>query len=174
MAGQLPPLLRWSAQEVFWMWGRIARVVRSSVRRLFPSPSIDEMMAAAIERHRNYGSVIGPNTKLYGQLDGVNPHLISIGDYCVIGVQSAVLTHCPIRGARPVVIGDYVWIGFNALVLPGVTIADGCVIGAGSVVTHDIPAGVIAAGCPARVLRSLSEAEKESLISRLRSGDPMR
>jgi acetyltransferase-like isoleucine patch superfamily enzyme len=53
----------------------------------------------------------------------------------------------------PVVIGSDCWLGAGVIVLPGVTVGDGTVVGAGSVVTGDLPAGVIAAGVPARVLR---------------------
>ena len=61
-----------------------------------------------------------------------------------------------IESAHPVVIGDNVWIGGGAIILPGVTIGENSVIGAGSVVTHDIPANVVAAGNPCRILRELS------------------
>ena len=54
----------------------------------------------------------------------------------------------------PIVIGDHVWIGTNAIVLKGVTIGDGAVIAAGAVVTRDVPAHSLAAGVPARVIRS--------------------
>ena len=54
--------------------------------------------------------------------------------------------------ARPITVGDNVWIGGNVSVLPGVTIGSGAVIGAGSVVTHDIPAGMVAVGNPCRPL----------------------
>jgi maltose O-acetyltransferase len=57
--------------------------------------------------------------------------------------------------ASPITIGHNVWIGGNAIVLPGVTIGDNSVIGAGSVVTKDIPANVVAAGNPCRIIRSL-------------------
>jgi len=57
--------------------------------------------------------------------------------------------------ARPISIGEDVWIGGGAIVCPGVTIGSRSVIGAGSVVTKDIPQGVIAAGNPCRVLRSI-------------------
>ena len=57
--------------------------------------------------------------------------------------------------AKPVRIGDDVWIGGNVTILPGVTIGDRAVIGAGSVVTEDIPADSVAVGVPARVVKGL-------------------
>lgn len=62
--------------------------------------------------------------------------------------------------ALPITIGNNVWIGAQVCVLPGMTIGDDSVIGAGSVVTKDIPAGVLAAGNPCRVIREISEADK--------------
>ena len=59
----------------------------------------------------------------------------------------------------PVKIGNDVWVGGNSVILPGVTIGDGTVIGAGSVVTKDIPSGVIAAGNPCRVIRKITQAD---------------
>ena len=61
--------------------------------------------------------------------------------------------------ARPVTIGDDCWFGANVTVCPGVTIGSGCVIGAGSVIIRDVPAGCFAAGVPARVIRTITEAE---------------
>ncbi|MCC3158375.1 sugar O-acetyltransferase [Hymenobacter sp. 15J16-1T3B] len=61
--------------------------------------------------------------------------------------------------ARPIVIGDRAWLGAGVIVLPGVRIGAGSTIGAGSVVTRDIPAGVVAAGNPCRVLRELPPEE---------------
>lgn len=60
-----------------------------------------------------------------------------------------------------ITIGDNVWIGGNSVICPGVTIGDNCVIGAGSVVTKDIPAWSVAAGNPCRVLRRITEADRE-------------
>ena len=61
--------------------------------------------------------------------------------------------------AKPVHIGNDCWFGSNVTVCPGVTIGDGCVIGAGSVVTRDIPANSFAAGVPCRVIRESTEAD---------------
>lgn len=61
--------------------------------------------------------------------------------------------------ARPVHIGNDCWFGANVTVCPGVTIGDNCVIGAGSVVTRDIPANSFAAGVPCRVIRPITEAD---------------
>lgn len=59
--------------------------------------------------------------------------------------------------ARPISVGNNVWFGANVTVLPGVTIGDNCVIGAGSVVNKDIPAGTMAAGNPCRVIKSINQ-----------------
>jgi acetyltransferase-like isoleucine patch superfamily enzyme len=61
---------------------------------------------------------------------------------------------------KPVIIGDNVWIGAHCLVLPGVTIGDGAVIGAGSIVTRSVPAGAVAYGSPARVARMINGADR--------------
>ncbi|SNR23869.1 sugar O-acetyltransferase [Blastococcus mobilis] len=90
---------------------------------------------------------------------------ITIGDDVQIGpnVQLLTPTH-PVdpeprrekwEAARPIVIGDNVWLGGGAVVLAGVTIGENTVVGAGAVVTRDLPANVVAVGNPARVVRSL-------------------
>lgn len=92
-------------------------------------------------------------------------HRITIGDEVQIapGVHLYTATH-PLEAkarrsgleyALPVVIGDGVWLGGGAIVCPGVTIGENTVVGAGSVVTRDLPANVVAAGNPCRVLRTL-------------------
>lgn len=62
--------------------------------------------------------------------------------------------------ALPITVGNHVWFGAGVTVLPGVTIGDNTVIGAGSVVTRDIPPNVIAVGNPCRVLRPITEEDK--------------
>ena len=61
----------------------------------------------------------------------------------------------------PVHIGRNCWIGAGAVIMPGVTICDNTVIGAGSIVTKDIPAGVVAVGNPCRVMREINDHDKE-------------
>lgn len=72
-----------------------------------------------------------------------------------------------IGSSKPITLEDNVWIGANATVCGGVTIGEGTIIGAGSVVTKDIPPGVIAGGNPCRVIRKITEAdilEKKMII----------
>lgn len=67
--------------------------------------------------------------------------------------------------ARPVTIGDNVWLASNVTVLPGVEIGSGSIIGAGSVVTRSIPSGVVAVGSPCRVLRPVTDADRVEVFS---------
>jgi maltose O-acetyltransferase len=69
----------------------------------------------------------------------------------------AELRRAKYEAAKPIVIGDNVWLGGGAIVLAGVTIGDNSVIGAGAVVTRDVPANVVAVGNPARVIRRIGE-----------------
>lgn len=110
---------------------------------------------------------IGPRSFVNYNLTALDVAKITIGADCQIGpnVQLLTPTH-PIEpgprrdkleAARPITIGDNVWLGGGVIVCPGVTIGDDSVIGAGAVVTRDIPAGVIAVGNPARVIRRIEE-----------------
>jgi acetyltransferase-like isoleucine patch superfamily enzyme len=73
--------------------------------------------------------------------------------------QHDVVRRMELPQSYPVVIEDHVWIGTKAVILPGVHIGSRAVIGAGSIVTKDIPARCVAAGNPARVLRRLTELD---------------
>ena len=86
-----------------------------------------------------------------GQIDSVNPHLVSVGDYAVLGAHSALLTHCPIKGAQSVSVGAYSYIAYGALILPGVSVGERCVIGGCR--RDPVPDATVVAGNPARVLR---------------------
>ena len=96
---------------------------------------------------------------------------VSIGNDCFLGPGVSIYTaghpvHPAARNTqfeygRPVSIGDNVWIGGASVICPGVTIGSNSVIGAGSVVTHDVPPWVVAAGNPCRALREITEADRE-------------
>ena len=96
---------------------------------------------------------------------------IFVGDYTMIGPNVTIATagHPILPELReknyqynmPVHIGNNCWLGAGVVVLPGVTIGDNTVIGAGSIVTKDIPANVVAVGNPCRVLRAINEHDKE-------------
>ena len=69
------------------------------------------------------------------------------------------------RDNAPIILGDRVWIGANCTILPGVTIGDKAVIGAGAVVAEDIPASCVAVGVPARVVRNFDSERPENNTS---------
>ncbi|MEU6438798.1 maltose acetyltransferase domain-containing protein [Streptomyces sp. NPDC047046] len=117
--------------------------------------------------HLDYGSHlrIGPRTFVNYGLTALDVADITIGADCQLGPHIQLLTPThplepePRRekweSARPITIGDNVWLGGGVLVLPGVTIGENSVVGAGSVVTKDIPPNTVAVGNPARVARTL-------------------
>lgn len=140
----------------------VQRVFRRSIE--VPHGEVDfSSFESQINFYRKCGTRIGEKVRLLGRIDGVNPNFVSIGDYSVVGADSALLTHCPIRGALPCQIGKFVYIGYGAIILPGVTVGDHSLIGAGAVVTKDVPEGSVVAGNPARVLRSLAQDEREKI-----------
>jgi maltose O-acetyltransferase len=86
-------------------------------------------------------TLLGPNVQIYTATHPMNHQQRASG----------------LEYAKPITIGEDVWIGGGAIICPGVTIGDRSVIGAGSVVTKDIPPDVFAAGNPCRVLRTLTD-----------------
>lgn len=115
----------------------------------------------------DYGTNISLGKKVFFNFNCVVLDVmpVIIGDYTLFGpaVQIYTATHPldaaerrrGLEAAKPITIGRDVWVGGGAIICPGVTIGDRSVIGAGSVVTKDIPADVIAAGNPCRVIRPL-------------------
>jgi maltose O-acetyltransferase len=87
---------------------------------------------------------------------------VSIGNNCSFSYRNMIITSThDINNfstviAKPVVIGNNCWITTNVTILPGVTIGDNCIIGAGSIVTSDIPSNVFAAGNPCKVIRQIN------------------
>lgn len=115
---------------------------------------------------------------------------ISIGDYCLISWNTVLMDTYraplspamrrsllqqmaghparrvePAEQACPIAIGNCVWIGFDSVVLPGVTIGDGAIVGARSVVTSDVPPYAVVAGNPARVIRQLDPKSSRRAVA---------
>lgn len=112
-----------------------------------------------------YNIKIGENFYANHNLIILDPASVEFGDNVFIGPNCSFYTpqhpiDAPTRNkgleyALPIKVGHNVWFGGNVTVLPGVTIGDNCVIGAGSVVTKNIPPNVVAAGNPCRVIREI-------------------
>ncbi|GFN22724.1 MAG: acyltransferase [Thermoanaerobacteraceae bacterium] len=93
---------------------------------------------------------------LMAMFDVLRPDLISIGENTIIGYNATILCHEFLPQEYrlgKVEIGSWVLIGANATILPGVRIGDGALVGAGAVVTQDVPPGAVVGGVPARPLR---------------------
>ena len=124
--------------------------------------------------HSNFGGHhvhLGKNVYANFNLTLVDDTHIYIGDCTMIGPNVTIATagHPVLPELRekgfqynvPVHIGRNCWLGAGVIVLPGVTIGDNTVIGAGSIVTKDIPANVVAVGNPCRVLREIGQKDRE-------------
>jgi acetyltransferase-like isoleucine patch superfamily enzyme len=167
--------------------------------------SLREELAARLRRAvdpvgqaRSLGVTVGENCRLISCDFGSEPYLVTIGDH-VSATEVSFVTHdgsvwvfrdewpdADVMG--PIVVGSNVFIGAGAMVMPGVTVGDNVVIGARSLVTTDIPPNCVAAGVPAKPLRSLSEykaslessvvptarldpqAKRRALLDRFRNG----
>lgn len=120
---------------------------------------------------REMGVKVGEGCQIYGypeDIFGSEPYLVSLGNHVEITSGVRFITHdggvwvlreqAPDMDVfGPIVVGNNVFIGFNVIILPGVTIGSNCVIGAGALVTKDVPSNVVVAGVPARVIESLDE-----------------
>ncbi|MCI8553555.1 MAG: sugar O-acetyltransferase [Clostridiales bacterium] len=124
--------------------------------------------------HANFGGShvhFGKNVYANFNLTCVDDTHIYVGDATMIGPNVTIATagHPILPELRekayqynaPVHIGRNCWLGAGAIILPGVTVGDHTVVGAGSVVTKDLPAGVVAVGNPCRILREINERDRE-------------
>lgn len=125
--------------------------------------------------HANWGGYhthLGNHVYANFNLTLVDDTHIYIGDNTMLGPNVVLATaghpilpqlrEAGLQFNLPVCIGRNCWLGAGVIVMPGVTIGDNTVIGAGSVVTHDIPANVVAVGSPCRVLRPIGERDRET------------
>ena len=124
--------------------------------------------------HSNWGGHhvhFGKNVYANFNLTLVDDTHIYVGDYTMLGPNVVIATagHPILPELReqgyqynaPVRIGKNCWLGAGVIVLPGITIGDNVVVGAGSVVTKDLPSGVVAVGNPCKILREIGEHDKE-------------
>ena len=124
--------------------------------------------------HSNWGGRhVFMGDSVYGNfnLTLVDDGPIHIGSHCMFGPNVTIATaghpveprlrRQAIQFNMPVHIGENVWIGAGAVIVPGVRIGDNSVIGAGSVVTRDIPPGVVAVGNPCRILREIGDRDRK-------------
>ena len=141
---------------------------RAILEELLGSIGEETVLRAPFYCDLGYQTHVGARTFANYGLVALDVARITIGDDVQIGpnVQLLTPTH-PLEpeprrakweAARPITIGDNVWLGGGVIVCPGVTIGADTVVGAGSVVTRDLPPGVLAVGSPARVIRSLAGA----------------
>lgn len=119
---------------------------------------------------------IGNNTYINYNCCFLDSEKVTIGDYVYMGPNCNIFTPChPIHHelrkekvteyALPVTVGSHSWIGGDVVITPGVTIGENCVIGAGSVVTKDIPDNSIAVGNPCKVIRQINDKDREYINS---------
>lgn len=116
---------------------------------------------------RSVGVSLGENNFIDSKFWSSEPYLITVGNNCQITSGVKFLTHGGgqvLRNNYPdfdsfgkVIIGDYVYIGANVLVMPGVTIGNNVLVAAGSIVTKSIPSNVVIAGNPARIVSTIDD-----------------
>ena len=99
---------------------------------------------------------VGKNFRNLGNIEPWNQDWVEIGDHCLLGGESKIILHGPIRPYKEnnkVIIGDLSWTGFRCLILPGTKIGRCCLVGATSLVFGDFPSYSIIAGNPAKAIR---------------------
>lgn len=121
--------------------------------------------------YRNlYKMKIGDDTKisLKAMLDKTNPKGINIDNFTMITAGVCILTHDFVNQVhKDTFVGKNCFIGMNSIIMPGVKIEDNVVVGAGSVVTKDLPSNTICAGNPARIIRSNVNIKKYGIIDKI-------
>lgn len=154
------------------------------IHELFPDIGEHSRLQGPISIHYGTHTKIGRNFFANFNLTIQDDTKVTIGDDCDFGPNVTIVTPVhplvaeermqmrkedgtvgPLCYAKQVHIGNRVWLGASVTICPGVMIGDDCVIGAGSVVTHDIPSGSLAYGVPCRVIRKITK-EKDSMANK--------
>lgn len=133
--------------------------------------------------HKMYAKKIGvnfgENCNFYGKISwGTEPWIITLGNRVFVTDQVRFVTHDggtlvfrdrfpSLEITKPIVVKNNVYIGTRAIIMPGVTIGENCIVGAGAVVTKDVPDNSVVAGVPARIIKTsdeyLEKLKRESL-----------
>lgn len=184
LAGQLynandPALtaLRLQARELCWEYERLrpseTEAQTELLRRLLGSMGVDVVILSPFRCDYGKNITVGSHFFANHGLTILDCAPVSFGEHVFIGPDCGFYTaghpldaerrNQGLEYARPIRVGDNVWLGGGVRVMPGVSIGAGCVIGAGSVVTRDIPPNLIAVGNPCRVLRPVSDADRQRL-----------
>ena len=143
------------------------------IKKLFHSVGENAWIESPFNCDYGYNITVGDNFYTNTNCTILDCAKVTIGNNVLIGPNVSLYTpnHAINADERkegyerslPINIGDNVWVGGSVTIVPGVTIGDNTIIGAGSVVTKDIPSNVIAAGVPCRVIRSITENDKIGL-----------
>ena len=122
---------------------------------------------------REAGVVMGNKNLIESRFWSTEPYLIKIGSYCQLTENTKIHTHDGALVARKeypdfdvfgkVVLGDRVYVGSGAMIMPGVTIGDNVLIAAGSIVTKSIPSNIVVAGNPAKFICTIEEYTEKNL-----------
>jgi len=150
---------------------RKLRIFLRSLRRRLELSRYDDFTIA--EFFRRQGARIGRDNRILIRSLGSEPWLISIGNHCTISTAVNLLTHDgatwvftdempSLQSFGPIRILDNCFIGSGAIILPGVRIGPNSVVGAGSIVTRDVPASTVVAGCPARTICDLAAYKRKA------------
>ena len=146
------------------------------LRRLFGAMGGNAWIESPFNCDYGYNITVGENFYANSNCTILDCAPVTIGDDVLLGPNVSLYTpnHAVdaqerkqgYERALPITIGDRVWIGGSVTIVPGVSIGENSIIAAGSVVTRDIPANVIAAGVPCRVMRPITEADRLGLAPR--------
>lgn len=166
--------LREDAEELCYLLNQTSPKMQEKreavMEQLLPNRGKETTILSPFYTDYGYNCFIGNNTFINHNAYLMDGAPIKIGSYCFIGPNCGMYTatHALIaeernqglEKAKPIEVGNNVWIGGDVTILPGVKIGDNSVIGAKSVVTKDIPANVIAVGNPCTVLRKITEQDR--------------
>ena len=153
----------------------LRKIIKNIILKLHKSYELNKYDDFSIaEYFRKQGARIGRDNRLKIRSLGPEPYLVSIGNHCTIASNVAFNTHDGatwvfteehprLQKFGPIKSRDNCFIGMSSIILPNVTIGPNSIIGAGSVVTKDVPPGVVAAGNPAKRISTIDEYKKKVL-----------